>query len=76
VSTKAQNTPHQPPRLERLPSVEERSGRSRAAIYRGIADGTFPKPVKIGARSIAFVASEIDAWIAARAAERDGASRA
>jgi prophage regulatory protein len=57
-----------------MPSVEDRTCKSRATIYRGIAAGTFPKPVKIGAHSIAFVESEIDAWIAARTAERDGAA--
>lgn len=37
-----------------------------------IKQNRFPKPVKIGARSIAFVESEIDAWINERIAERDG----
>lgn len=63
-----------PPRLERLPSVKVRTGQSRATIYRGSAAGTLPKPVKIGARSIAFIAVEVDQWIAARTAERDGAA--
>lgn len=49
-----------------------RSGFSKAWIYKLIAQNRFPKPVKIGSRSIAFVESEIDAWIAARIAERDG----
>jgi prophage regulatory protein len=76
MSNKAQHTSPLPPRLERLPTVKIRTGQSRATIYRGIAAGTFPKPVKIGARSIAFIAAEVDSWIAARAAERDGAARA
>ena len=32
----------------------------------------FPRPVRIGDNSVGFVESEIDAWIAARIAERDG----
>ncbi len=31
----------------------------------------FPKPVRMSANSVAFVESEIDAWIEARIAERD-----
>lgn len=68
-------TPHHdtptPPRLERLPAVLARTGLSRASIYRKLAAGDFVKPVRIGERSIAFIASEVDDWIAARAAERD-----
>jgi len=64
------------PRLERLPTVIIRTGLSRATIYRLIAAGTFVKPVRLTGRNIAFVAAEVDSWIAARAAERDGASRA
>lgn len=77
MSTKAQHTSPQPPRLERLPAVVARTGLSRATLYRLIAAGTFVQPVRLTGRNIAFVASEVDAWITARAAERDaGASRA
>lgn len=76
MSTKAQHTSTQPPRLERLPAVAARTGLSRATIYRLITAGTFVQPVRLTGRNIAFVASEVDAWISARAAERDGASRA
>ena len=40
--------------LLRLPDVRHKTGLSRSAIYRRIADGTFPAPVKIGARSSAW----------------------
>jgi prophage regulatory protein len=32
----------------------------------------FPKPVRIGANSIAFVESEIEDWLLSRIAARDG----
>ena len=32
----------------------------------------FPKPVKIGTRSVAWVEEEVDAWVEARVAARDG----
>ena len=51
------------PRLERLPSVEERSGKKRTGIYEGIKDGTFPAPVRIGDRAVAWDSFAIDKWI-------------
>jgi prophage regulatory protein len=44
---------------------------SRASIYRKIKDKTFPAPVKLGENKIAWLASEIDAWIDAIAAARN-----
>jgi prophage regulatory protein len=36
-----------------------------------IARGEFPKPLILGGKRIAFVESEIDDWLKARAAARD-----
>lgn len=58
--------------LIRMNQTLDRTGFSKAWIYKLINQNRFPKPVKIGARSIAFVESEIDAWINERIAERDG----
>lgn len=44
----------------------------RSAIYQRMAEGTFPKPVKLGPKAVGWVEEEIDAWIRARMAERDG----
>lgn len=49
--------------LIRLPEVLKRTGFGKAWIYRLISEGRFPAPVKIGVRAVAFVESEIDAWI-------------
>ena len=43
--------------------VEQRIDKRKSWIYREIAAGNFPAPVKIGPRSVAWVESEIDAWI-------------
>ncbi|MFS6817471.1 helix-turn-helix transcriptional regulator [Citrobacter meridianamericanus] len=51
-------------RLLRLPEVMYKTGYGKAWIYRLINEGLFPQPVKIGARAIAFVESEVDEWIA------------
>lgn len=56
-------------KLLRLPEVMRRTGLKRAAIYARIREGTFPPPVKIGKRAVAWPESVIDAWIAERIAE-------
>ncbi|WP_407579475.1 helix-turn-helix transcriptional regulator [Citrobacter koseri] len=50
-------------RLLRLPEVLNKTGYGRAWIYRLIREGRFPRLVKTGSRSIAFIESEVDAWI-------------
>ena len=56
-------------RMLRRKEVEQITGRSRSAIYEGMASGTFPKPVKIGARAVAWPESVIRQWIAERMGE-------
>lgn len=50
-------------RLIRLPEVMNKTGYSKAWIYRLISRGVFPEPIKIGIRARAFIESEIDEWI-------------
>lgn len=57
--------------LERLPQVRARCGLSRSEIYRRIAAGDFPKPIKLGERASAWAEHEVTAWIASRIAARD-----
>ncbi|WP_105438482.1 AlpA family transcriptional regulator [Neorhizobium sp. T25_13] len=40
-----------------------------------IKQGSFPPPIKIGGRLVAWSEPEIEAWLRARMAERDGAAR-
>ncbi|QXN62811.1 helix-turn-helix transcriptional regulator [Serratia fonticola] len=58
--------------LIRLPEVQRRVGYGKAWVYKLIAQNRFPKPVKIGTRSIAFIESEVDEWISQRIAESRG----
>jgi len=44
----------------RLPKVQDRTGKSRSTIYKGVNDGTFPKPIKIGPRAVGWLESEIE----------------
>lgn len=62
--------------LLRMPDVLSRTGMSRSGIYNLVAVGKFPKPVKLGERAAAWIASEVDAWIAERIAARDEARAA
>lgn len=39
---------------------------SSSKIYRDIRDGTFPTPIKVGARAVRWWLSEIEAWLASR----------
>ncbi|MCP9270081.1 AlpA family transcriptional regulator [Xenorhabdus sp. XENO-1] len=55
--------------LIRLPEVQRRTGYGKAWLYKLIQAGQFPKQVKIGTRSVAFVESEVDTWVANKIAE-------
>jgi prophage regulatory protein len=57
--------------LLRKRAVCERTGLPPASLHERIVAGRFPKPVLIGARAVAWVESEVQAWIEQRIAERD-----
>lgn len=61
--------------LIRLPEALKRTGLSRTRCYVLIARSEFPPPVKLSreGRAIAFPEAEVDAWIAARIADREAA---
>lgn len=51
--------------LLRLPSVKTQTGLSKSEIYRRIKLGTFPKPLSLGARAVAWTATSIEGWVSA-----------
>jgi prophage regulatory protein len=55
-----------PDALLRLPEVESLVGLKRSSIYRAVKAGSFPAPVKLGARASGFPASQIQKWISDR----------
>lgn len=61
-------------RFLRRPKVEEITGLSRSGIYQKMADGQFPKPVRISEGRVAWRESEIAAWQARRVADRNRAA--
>jgi prophage regulatory protein len=54
------------PKFLRLAEVRNRVPYSRSTIYQLITQGKFPKPISLGARAVAWLESDIDAWIEAR----------
>jgi prophage regulatory protein len=63
-------------RFLRQSDVLEKIGFGESMLNEMIASGSFPKPARIGARAVRWSENEVDAWIAARLAERNGTSPA
>ena len=57
-----------------LAEVERRVSLKKTAIYRAMRQGLFPRPVKATEKAVRWCASEIDAWMHERLAERDRAA--
>lgn len=51
--------------------VERLTGLPRSTIYDKIARGEFPQPIKLSAKSVGWLESEIADWQNARIAARD-----
>ena len=60
-------------RICRLPDVKAQTGLSRSTLYAMMAEGRFPKPIKLGERAVGWSESEIAAWIEGRLAQRSAA---
>ena len=58
-------------KILRRPAVEDRVGLSRSSIYQKMQQGEFPNSIPLGARSVGWLESEVEAWLAARIAHRD-----
>lgn len=56
--------------LIRRKEVERLTALSRSRIYALMATGDFPKPVILGAMSVAWYLPEVQSWISARLADR------
>lgn len=55
----------------RLPEVKSITGMSKPTIYLWMKENRFPKAIKVGERSVAWIATEIDAWMKGRINARD-----
>lgn len=65
-NTPTSNTPNT---LIKLPEVKRRTTLSTSEIYRRLEAGTFPKQIKLGAKAVAWLEHEVQAWIDQRIAE-------
>ena len=65
VSTLAQE------RFLRLPEVIHQCGLSRSTLYDLIARDAFPAQVSLGGKNVAWLQSEITAWMMERVAHRN-----
>ena len=61
-------------RFLRLPEVIQISGYRRTSIYEMIKAGNFPAPVHLGPRAVAWLESEVEAWMQERIDARDQAA--
>ena len=50
-------------KLLRLSAVKDFTGLSRSGLYVMVKEGTFPRPVKIGLRAVAWRSSDVSKWI-------------
>ena len=53
-----------------LKIVRAKTGLSRSTIYAYIADGTFPAQRRLGLRRVAWLSTEVRAWITSRPQSR------
>ena len=60
-------------RFLRLPQVTDRTGYKKTKIYEMISDESFPVPVQLGSRAVAWIESEVEAWMQKRIDARDNA---
>lgn len=67
----ARATSAKPGKLLRLPSVEDLTGLRKSTIYAGVNTKTFPAPVRLSARAVAWREDEIYRWIADRTTTRN-----
>lgn len=53
-------------KILRLPAVMQATGFSKSSVYLGIKNGTFPPPVKLGARAVGWYSETIEEWLKSR----------
>lgn len=57
-----------PDRILRRPEVEAIVGLRRSMLYKLMAQGDFPRPIKLSERAVGWRLSDIEAWQAERQA--------
>ena len=60
------NAPAQIAPLLRLRKVLEVTGLGRSTLYRMMSEGTFPSPVRLGRRAVAWKSAPVEEWTLSR----------
>lgn len=58
--------------LMRIPAVCAATGLSRAGIYRLLAAGKFPRPIRLTPQAVVWPSTSVQSWIDDRIAGREG----
>lgn len=67
-SSNSELAPPSGQRFMRRPEVQRLTSLSRSSLYRLIAAGEFPAPIRLSAVSVAWLATEVSLWISERVA--------
>ncbi len=59
-------------KILRIPQVIEQTGLSRSSIYKQIRLGSFPRAIKLTARSSGWAESAVQDWIEDRISQQSG----
>lgn len=59
------------PKVLRRDAVLAQLGIGRSTLYKWVADQTFPRPIKLGGKTVGWLTSDIDAWLNKCVQERD-----
>ena len=62
------------PRFLRLPEVLEMTGMGKTFIYDRMKEGTFPKQIQLGSRTVVWNEQEVIKWMEDRMASRQPSS--
>ena len=57
-------------KILKLPDVMKETALSRSSIYAFIRTNSFPKPIRLGARAVGWLETEISEWISQKAESR------
>ncbi|MCX7132418.1 helix-turn-helix transcriptional regulator [Aeromonas veronii] len=63
-------------RFIRVREAVKKTGLSKSTIYDLMASGRFPQSVRLSARTVAFIESEVDQWMVDRVTAARGTLRA
>jgi len=59
-------------RLMRLPEVKRLTGLSKSSIYARIAEDSFPRQIPLGSRTVVWLETDIQNWIAEKVSAARG----